>query len=362
MTAGAPATVGLAVIARDEEQMLPGLLDSVSGCFDQVVLLDTGSTDGTVPAFETWARRESARHPGFESVIDSCAWQDDFAAARNRADALLTTDWRVWADADDEVRGASHLRRLAGLAPEEIVAFVAGYEYAHSASGEVLTYLQRIRMVRSGKGRWRDPVHEQIDYEGELAGIAPTTTVWVHRKADKVEVPDRPRNLRIVLDWLEREPDNLRALDFAGREEAARGNHERAVEHFRRYVALDPPWDERTAQVHRHYALSLIALGELDAAAADAAMATAAMPDWPDGYLTLAELAIARGDTAAAVDHARRVIDMGPPTTALPLVLTDYTAHPRLLIARALRQSGDADEARRAAVDALAAVAGTHDR
>ena len=38
-------TVGLAIIARDEADTLPGLLESVRGAFDQVVLCDTGSTD-----------------------------------------------------------------------------------------------------------------------------------------------------------------------------------------------------------------------------------------------------------------------------------------------------------------------------
>jgi hypothetical protein len=39
-------TVGLAIVARDEADNLPGLLDSVQGAFDQVVLCDTGSAAG----------------------------------------------------------------------------------------------------------------------------------------------------------------------------------------------------------------------------------------------------------------------------------------------------------------------------
>jgi hypothetical protein len=38
-------TVGLAVVARDEEDNLPYLLASVEGAFDQIVLVDTGSED-----------------------------------------------------------------------------------------------------------------------------------------------------------------------------------------------------------------------------------------------------------------------------------------------------------------------------
>jgi len=48
-------TVGLAIIARDEQDDLPQLLASVEGHFDQVALLDTGSKDDTVGVFLRWA-------------------------------------------------------------------------------------------------------------------------------------------------------------------------------------------------------------------------------------------------------------------------------------------------------------------
>jgi glycosyltransferase involved in cell wall biosynthesis len=105
-------TVGLAIIARDEEASLPRLLQSISGAFDQVVLVDTGSKDGTTKVFEEWARTEAELHPGFRWIVDRFEWIDDFSAARNHADSLLTTDWLVWADADDEISGAENIRAV----------------------------------------------------------------------------------------------------------------------------------------------------------------------------------------------------------------------------------------------------------
>jgi glycosyltransferase involved in cell wall biosynthesis len=116
-------TVGLALIVKNERETLPGLLESIAGAFDQVVLVDTGSKDGTWDVFKDWAREtlgpDDTLHPrGFETwKVAKFEWVDDFAAARTFADSLLDTDWTCWADADDVLRGADRLRGLAAEAP-----------------------------------------------------------------------------------------------------------------------------------------------------------------------------------------------------------------------------------------------------
>ena len=78
------------MIVRDEEDNLPACLASAAGLFDEIVVVDTGSTDRTVEI----ARRFGAR------VFDF-VWVDDFAAARNAALARATGDYAFWLDADD---------------------------------------------------------------------------------------------------------------------------------------------------------------------------------------------------------------------------------------------------------------------
>jgi hypothetical protein len=89
-------TVGLAVIVGPgDTALLPRLLASARGAVDQLAVLDTtpgGEVTGTFP------------------------WDDDFADARNAADALLTTDYVIHADCDEIVVGAGHLRALADQA------------------------------------------------------------------------------------------------------------------------------------------------------------------------------------------------------------------------------------------------------
>src|SRR6185369_8334423 len=96
------AKLALVMIARDEARCIERCLDSVRAHVDEMLVLDTGSSDGTPEI----ARRAGAR-------VASFAWCDDFAAARNAALALADADWSLVLDADEWlVSGAAALRAL----------------------------------------------------------------------------------------------------------------------------------------------------------------------------------------------------------------------------------------------------------
>ncbi|MCU1449830.1 MAG: hypothetical protein JWP02_2000, partial [Acidimicrobiales bacterium] len=157
-------TIGLAVIARDEEDSLPALLATCDNAFDEVVLVDTGSKDRTVDRFVEWAETQSSTR----CTVGHFAWCDDFSAARQHADDLLKTDWNVWADCDDEIIGAARLRQLAADAPDGVSGFRFGYDFAREEGGSSTAYLKRERLVRSGRGRWIGRVHEYQAIDGSL--------------------------------------------------------------------------------------------------------------------------------------------------------------------------------------------------
>ena len=103
---GEPGTapVSLTMIVRDEEKNLPHCLESVRGIFDEIVVVDTGSTDRT---------REIARE--FGAKVFDFAWVDDFAAARNVALAHATGDYAFWLDADDVIEPPEREKLMALL-------------------------------------------------------------------------------------------------------------------------------------------------------------------------------------------------------------------------------------------------------
>ena len=85
-------TLSLCMIVRDEEAVLARCLQSVRAAVDEMILVDTGSLDGT---------REIAG--GFTEKIYDFTWIDDFSAARNYAVSKASGDYWMWLDADDVI-------------------------------------------------------------------------------------------------------------------------------------------------------------------------------------------------------------------------------------------------------------------
>jgi len=90
-------TLSLAMIVRDEAGALGHCLGSVRDLVDEMVVVDTGSTDGTVAIAESFGAR-----------IGDFPWCDDFAAARNESLRLCTGDWVLLLDADEAVDRLDH--------------------------------------------------------------------------------------------------------------------------------------------------------------------------------------------------------------------------------------------------------------
>lgn len=351
-------SVGLAVIARDEELNLPRLLASIDGAFDRAVLVDTGSKDNTVGVFQAWAREQA----GMTFGVLSMTWKDDFAHARTIADQLLLygsaddpgektfplVDWSCWADADDAIVNAGHLRELAARAPAEVAALIFGYDYAqHPVTGECICHLRRERLVRAGRSRWAGRVHEAQIVDGPVQHVPDELCHWRHHKQATPQSigQSNGRNLRILRAWLKDEPANPRVLAYLGTEEAIRGRHRRAVGYYRRYLQLTGTWDQEHAQVCRKLASSELALGRVGQARKVAHDAIDVLPAWPDSYLTLAECAVLMGEPAKAIVHAGRVLELGVPDTLLIINPLDYTAAPHRLLAVAHGMAGRLDEA-----------------
>ncbi len=84
--------ISLCMIVRDEEAVLGRCLASVQGLVDEMIVVDTGSTDGTV---------HIAR--GFGAGVYTHPWEDDFSTHRNQAVEYARGDWILIMDADEVV-------------------------------------------------------------------------------------------------------------------------------------------------------------------------------------------------------------------------------------------------------------------
>lgn len=346
-------TVGLALIVKNEAENLPRLFKSIEGAFDQVVLVDTGSTDATKDIFAAWASAQG----GLPYRIADFEWIHDFAAVRNYADSLLTTDFTAWADADDTIEGAQHLRQLAAKLAPDAAAAIADYLYAFDPWGNCVCTLRRERLVRRGAGQWIGRVHEAQVIRGNSTLVDPQIVHWRHHKI--VGNESNARNLEILRAWVIDEPENPRVLGYLGTEEAAHGDHETAVGFYQRYIeaAGDPAgWPQECSQIHRKLALSMLALGRPQEALTWAWKGFHHDPAWADTRLSLAQAYYHLERYERAEYWANDLLRLGPPDTLLIVNPRDYDREAYRVLAAATGATGRVDEAIEWADKALAIV------
>lgn len=181
------------MIVKNEAENLPRLFASIEGCFDEIHITDTGSTDNTV---------ELAQSLG--AIVHPFEWCDDFSAARNASFAPIKTDYVAWLDGDDvlENREAfiSFRDHVMGLADY----WLAAYHYSSDATGKPICTFARERVFRVDKGmHWKYFVHEGvIPSPGARAQFTPAWAVR-HKRTDQDLQKDRSRNLKLFENRVE---------------------------------------------------------------------------------------------------------------------------------------------------------------
>jgi GT2 family glycosyltransferase/tetratricopeptide (TPR) repeat protein len=147
--------VSLCVIARNEEKNLPECLGPLRGIVDEIVVLDTGSTDNTKQVAESFGAR-----------VFEMPWSDSFAAARNASMEHARGEFIFWMDADDRVTDetVAKLKELfAELDSSENYAYSMKCVCVASYPGGTVTVVDHIRLFRNDpQHRWQYRVHEQI--------------------------------------------------------------------------------------------------------------------------------------------------------------------------------------------------------
>ena len=139
------------LIVKNEETHLPGCLASVRPFVDEIVVYDTGSTDTTI---------EVAKLLGVKVVLGW--WDDDFAAARNRALEHVGCEWVISIDADELLEGdPSELRsRIDSFQNENLLSLTVRYKCADEIGGDYDSPV--IRIFRRASSSWRGQIHEEL--------------------------------------------------------------------------------------------------------------------------------------------------------------------------------------------------------
>ncbi len=256
--------VSACLIVRDEEENLPGCLASLQGLADEIVVYDTGSTDGTVPL----ARKLGA------TVIEGY-WDDDFSRARNEALAQCGGEWIVWLDADETLscQDLGELRQYLARTGPEVEGFGIHIDNLTGSGVGAIFVHSACRIFRRANCQWVGRLHEQV---ASRQGHRPVASIALDQarirhtgymteamaKRGKAE-----RNVRVAKEEVERSTswDQGFALTSLGRAYMTAGQSEEALDACRQGAAQTKnPHTRRLAL--RTAIEALLVLGRIDEA------------------------------------------------------------------------------------------------
>lgn len=146
------ATVSACMIVKNEEELLPGCLDSIRDWVDEIIIVDTGSTDRTV---------EIAQSYGAQMFHQP--WEGNFSKHRNYSIGQATCDWIFIIDADERIypQDIPQIKKVLNQDECKIVSI-----NVYNVSGEneeTVTFLPSIRFFRRELGlRYEGIVHNLL--------------------------------------------------------------------------------------------------------------------------------------------------------------------------------------------------------
>jgi tetratricopeptide (TPR) repeat protein len=283
--------ISLCTIVKDEEALLPRCLASVGGIVDEIVVVDTGSTDRTVDIAQQ-----------FGAAVYLYPWQDDFAAARNKALCHAQGDWILVLDADETLLPACVAELRVAIANPHCLAVTLLREEV-GAQQNPYTLLCRL-FRRHPQIQFQRPYHETID--DSVTALQAVEPHWVihslpmpaiahdgygpeaiaqHQKSDRAE--------RIMGRYLKAHPQDAYICSKLGALYVTQGRNAEGLALLQQGLAAQPEASAVRYELHYHLGLAYVAGHQVALAQQQYELALAT--DLPDvlklaAYINLAAL------------------------------------------------------------------------
>jgi glycosyltransferase involved in cell wall biosynthesis len=314
--------LSVCLITKNEEQFLAGCLDSVSRVADEIILVDTGSTDRTV---------EIARDYGCHVLHRT--WDDDFSAARNTGIAAARGHWILCMDADERLSNPMDLLPALFTVPPEVGGFFIERHdvVTHPEDGRADVYpIGILRLFRNHPDiRYEGIVHERPNETVIRAGFLIenlTTLKLIHLVSslppERLKAKQR-KYLRLLDLELERDAQNSWARYYRGKTLWFLRRLEDAESEFRKVAENGKCSLSLKASAWCMLAALLSERGLRGTAVSCVQESLSLIPNQSLAYYVLAEVLYADGHFAHALEAYRRVRLSLEPDTSPGQVLGD---------------------------------------
>ena len=219
--------VSLCTIVKNEEKFIAQCLQSVAGVVDEIVLVDTGSTDRTVEIAENMGAK-----------VYHHAWQDSFSEARNYALQFATCDWILHLDADEELdkKDQKLLRRTLETTKSDSI-FVPILNYL--PDGVISKFYYR-RLFRREKGHYQGIVHNQIVVDGSYSYAEIRIHHYGYNLAPEKMEAKYKRSSMLLLKAIENDPNDVFSRFNLARIYRNQAKYQKCIEEGTAALALNP--------------------------------------------------------------------------------------------------------------------------
>ena len=274
-----PQSISLCMITKNEENFLEQCLNYVKDITDEIIIVDTGSTDKTKEIAKKFCdmRVSSRTLSQLTAKIFDFKWIDDFSAARNESIKHAISDWILVLDADEVIQKEDLTKiknaienaedGVAGFALEQrsyINNFFEGavknnsdFELVKDYPFYISNFLVRLFRNRLGLC-FRHRVHELIEDSIEEKGFRyKKIGVVLHHFGslkDEIKIIETTKQYeKIILKQLEEEPENARYNYQAARMYLGKNDFGSALKYFEKTAKIDPTYKLVFSEIAKIY-------------------------------------------------------------------------------------------------------------
>ncbi|SCM83663.1 conserved hypothetical protein [uncultured Sporomusa sp.] len=193
--------ISACMIAKNEEKVIARCIESYREAVDEIIVVDTGSTDQTVAI----AKSLGAKVFYFQ-------WIDDFSAAKNYALSKAKGDWIVFLDADEYFANGtgSNIRPFLKKLDKDFGGVACRMHNFNEVSGKITSEITHIRIFKNAKHlRYINPIHEKLNYRRQGAKlqvyVADRQELIIHHTGYSTNISKEKaeRNLALLLKQLD---------------------------------------------------------------------------------------------------------------------------------------------------------------
>jgi ADP-heptose:LPS heptosyltransferase/glycosyltransferase involved in cell wall biosynthesis len=288
------------MIVKNEEAFLPQCLESIKEVVDEIVIVDTGSTDRTVEIASFYGAK-IYHHP----------WEHDFSKHRNQSISYATGEWIMIIDADEKLDPDSRplIKNAVAKTKGSLIAVTVNN---FAEGGSVTSGAVQVRIFRNGMGiGYSGIVHNQLNITSTPAYYPIILWHYGYDLGDENNKKKRERSLILLLKQMEMNPEDRVARHHLAVTYFAAHEYAPALEHGLKTLEINKRQHTKgKGWTHFIVAFSLYKLGRIEEACEQALDGIRDFPLNIDLYYLLSRLSFENKDYAATRTYSDKYLSL----------------------------------------------------